>query len=153
MLGILANFGEDASEKAIDSIISGIQSISNGDFADSRYFKQLRILVQLRTSIGQQFEKAMQSVSTFFKEENDYLYRKGEIKGAISGEQRGEIIGERRGEITGERRGEIKGEEKARRAFVENLIVKLAFSDEQVVEATEVSIDFVQKVRAELQDQ
>jgi len=35
----------------------------------------------LRTSIEQQFEQAMQSVSTFFKEEKDFLYKKGEQKG------------------------------------------------------------------------
>jgi hypothetical protein len=80
MLGILANFGKEDSYQAVKSIIDGIQSITKGDFAESRYFKQLRIFVQLRSNVEQQFEKAMETVTKFFKEENDFLYRKGEEK-------------------------------------------------------------------------
>ncbi|MES2458520.1 MAG: hypothetical protein V4594_23405 [Bacteroidota bacterium] len=47
--------------------------------------KQLRIFVQLRTHIEPQFLEAMQSVSTFFKEENDIFYRRGEEKGIEKG--------------------------------------------------------------------
>jgi hypothetical protein len=68
----------------------------------------------------------MQSVTTFFKEEDDYLYQKGEIK------------------------GEIKGEEKRTHAFVKNLIVKLGLSDEQAADVAAVPADYVAKVRAEL---
>ncbi|WP_227256152.1 Arm DNA-binding domain-containing protein [Pedobacter sp. MR2016-19] len=39
MLGILANFGKEDSYQAVKSIIDGIQSITKGDFAESRYFK------------------------------------------------------------------------------------------------------------------
>ena len=80
MLGILANFRKQDSYRAVKSIIDGIQSITKGDFAENRYFKQLRIFVQLRSNIEQQFEKAMETVTKFFKEENDFLYRKGEAK-------------------------------------------------------------------------
>jgi hypothetical protein len=80
MLAILANFGRENSYQAIKSIVDGIQSATKGDFAGSRYFKQLRIFVQLRSSVEQQFEKAMETVTKFFKEENDFLYRRGEAK-------------------------------------------------------------------------
>lgn len=130
MLGILANFDKEDSYRAIKSIIDGIQSTTTGDFAESRYFKQLRIFVQLRSSIEQQFEKAMETVSKFFKEENDFLYRRGETKGEI--------------------KGEIKGQEKKSRTFVENLILELDTSDEQAARLAEVPIDYVKKVRAEL---
>lgn len=80
MLGILANFGKDNTYKALKSIVDGIKSTTNSNFAESRYFRQLRIFVQLRNNIEQQLEKAMESVSTFFKEENDFLYRRGEAK-------------------------------------------------------------------------
>lgn len=39
--------------------------------------------VQLRINFEHQLEEAMQSVSTFFKEENDIFYRKGERKKAF----------------------------------------------------------------------
>ena len=80
MLGILGDFGQDDKDKAIQAIIDQVQEKSKSDFAKKRYFQQLRIFVQLRTSIEQQFEQAMQSVSTFFKEEKDFLYKKGEQK-------------------------------------------------------------------------
>jgi hypothetical protein len=80
MLAILANFGRENSYQAVKSIVDGIQSATKGDFAGSRYFKQLRIFVQLRSSVEQQFEKAMETVTKFFKEENDFLYRRGEAK-------------------------------------------------------------------------
>ena len=60
----------------------------------------------------------MQSVSTFFKEEDDFLYQRGE---------------------------KVRNQ-----TFVKNLIVKLGFTDEQAADFIEVDIDFVKKVRAEL---
>jgi len=89
MLGILANFGKDDRYKAVKSIVDQVQSFTKGDFAESRYFKQLRIFVQLRSSIEQQFEKAMETITKFFKEENDFLYRKGEEKGIEKGVEKG----------------------------------------------------------------
>ena len=80
MLGILANFGKEDSYGAVKSIVDGLQSYTKGDFAESRYFKQLRIFVQLRSSVEQQFERAMETITKFFKEENDFLYRRGEEK-------------------------------------------------------------------------
>ncbi|HWV71115.1 MAG TPA: hypothetical protein VN040_05350 [Pseudosphingobacterium sp.] len=60
----------------------------------------------------------METISRFFKEEKDFLYRKGEAKKSYD--------------------------------VVENIIVKLGLSDEKAAEIAEVSIDFVQKVRADL---
>lgn len=126
MLGILANFGKEDTYEAVKSIIDSIQATTLGDFARSRYFKQLRIFVQLRSSVEQQFEKAMETITKFFKEENDFLYRRGEAK------------------------GETKGKEKKSHAVVENLISKLGFTDEQAAEVAEVDIEYVKKIRTEL---
>lgn len=93
-----------------------------GDFAESRYFKQLRIFVQLRSGVEQQFEKAMETVSNFFKEEKDFLYRKGEVKG--------------------------REEEQVK--IVTNLVAQLGLSDEQVADIAEVPVSFVKGVRGGL---
>ncbi|WP_432713049.1 hypothetical protein [Pedobacter sp.] len=130
MLGILANFNEEDSYNVVKSIIESIQFATKGDFAESRYFKQLRILLQLRNSVEQQFEKAMETVTKFFKEENDFLYRKGEEKGREEGREEGI-------------------EEKSLKV-VENLILELGSSDEQAARIADVTVDFVQKIRAEL---
>jgi len=89
MLSILANFGKEDSYKAIKSIVDGMKSTTTSDFAENRYFKQLRIFVQLRNNIKQDFGKAMDTVTKFFKEENDYLYQRGEVKGEIKGKIEG----------------------------------------------------------------
>jgi predicted transposase YdaD len=72
----------------------------------------------------------MQTVSKFFKQERDYLYRRGEAKG--------------------EAKGEVKGEIKGKREVIENLITAFGFSNEQAASAAEVTVDFVEKVRASL---
>ncbi|MEH6305606.1 hypothetical protein RYH73_08125 [Olivibacter sp. CPCC 100613] len=43
-----------------------------------------------------------------------------------------------------------KGEQKKSKEFVENLLLEFGFTDEQAVRAAKVSIEFVQKVRAQL---
>jgi predicted transposase YdaD len=130
MLGILANFGKEDSYEAVKSIIDGVQSFTKGDFAESRYFNQLRIFVQLRSNIKQEFGKAMETVTKFFKEENDFLYQKGETKGI--------------------EKGESKGKEEKSHVVVENLIVKLGLSDEQAADVAAVSVEYVAKIRAAL---
>ena len=131
MLGILANFGKDDEEGAIESIVDRMMAIpSPGDFARSRHFNQLRILAQLRSSIELYFEKVMQKVSTFFKEEKDFFYKRGEARGIA--------------------KGEIIAEERKSMVVVENLIVKLGLPDEQIVELADVDLAFVQKIRSGL---
>ena len=119
MLAILANFGKEDKYGAIKSIIDQVQFFTDGDFAESRYFRQLRIFVQLRNSIEPQFEKVMDTVSKFFKEEKDFLYRKGEVK----------------------------GREEKELKFVTNLIAQSGLSDEQIAGIAEVPLSFVKSVR------
>jgi len=126
MLGILANFGNKDSYEAIKSIVDGIKTYTKSDFAESRYFKQLRIFAQLRKNLEQEFEKAMVTVSKFFKEEDDFLYKRGENKGLE------------------------KGEEKKSRSVVENLLSELGLSDEQAARIAEVPLEYVAKIRASL---
>jgi len=118
MLGLLGNFEGEDSYSVVEKIVKEVQSFTQGEFVESRYFKQLRIFVQLRSSFKQQFDKVMETIARFFKEEKDFLYRKGEAK---------------------------KGYE-----VVENLILNFGFSNEQAASAAKVTIDFVQKVRADL---
>lgn len=81
MLGILASLGSDDPGSAVRAIVNQINSSADGELLRDKYFKQMRIFVQLRTHVEPYFIKAMQSVSTFFKEEKDFLYKKGvEVK-------------------------------------------------------------------------
>ena len=54
------------------------QNISNTE--KNKYLAQLRILVQLH-NFTKPLEEIMLKVASFFKEENDPFYRRGELKG------------------------------------------------------------------------
>lgn len=83
MLAILANFEHDGEDLALRNIVKGVQAGAKGDFAESRYFEQLRILAQLR-KLNIKFEEAMESITKFFKEENDPFFQRGELKKATA---------------------------------------------------------------------
>ena len=117
----------------MQTIVNEISNTTESTLAKNRYFNQLRIFVQLRTNVEHQLEKVMQSISTFFKEENDIFYRKGERIGIEKGIE--------------------KGAEKARHTVIENLLTKLGVSDEKAAEIAEVSIEYVKEIRASLEAQ
>ncbi|MGK9117748.1 hypothetical protein [Olivibacter jilunii] len=77
--GGLANFVNDSPLEAVLTILKEIKSVSDGDLSESRYFNQLRVLVQLR-KLENQFIEAMETITKFFKEERDPLFRRGEAK-------------------------------------------------------------------------
>lgn len=60
------------------------------------------------------------------------------------------IIEQERARQEGLEKGLEKGLERKSYEVVENLILKLELSDQQIAEVTEVSLDFVEKVRKEL---
>lgn len=76
----------------------------------------------------------MITVSEFFKEENDFLYKRGETKGIEKGIEK----------------DVEKGEEKKNHVVVENLLSELGLSDEQAARIAEVPIEYVAKIRASL---
>ena len=88
------------------------------------------LLTQLR-NFKNQFDKARESISTFFKEENDPLFYRGEVKGLKKG------------------RGE--GRQEVREEVTSNLLEKLGLPDEQVASIANVPLELVQKIRKKLQ--
>lgn len=56
------------------------QSTDNDNLLEQKYFNQIRVLLQLR-DLETQFDEVMESISTFFKEERDPFYKRGEKKG------------------------------------------------------------------------
>lgn len=81
MLGILAKFEESDRYAKVKQLLQEVQSLTEGDFAESPYFRQLRILVQLRPSIEEEFYSIMETISKFYKPEKDFLYRQGAKEG------------------------------------------------------------------------
>lgn len=99
ILAILANFERDGEDLALCNIVKGVQAGAKGDFAESRYLKQLRILAQIK-KLDVKFAEVMESITKFFKEEKDPFFQKGEAIGVAKGEVIGEARGDRKRAIT-----------------------------------------------------
>lgn len=122
LLTVLANFGNADPTLVIRSLLEKIGKNNPGGLTDNKYFEQLRVIIQLR-NLDTQLNKAMDSVKTFFKEERDVLYR----------------------------RGEIKGEARRNHDFVENLLSADRFTVAEVANFASVTEAFVKKVQKELE--
>lgn len=80
IFAVLGDFKSDPPLTAIKNILKDIQAADNEDLAEQRYFNQIRVLLQIR-DLETQFDEVMESISTFFKEERDPFYKRGEKKG------------------------------------------------------------------------
>lgn len=128
LLAVFGDFEQESPESVITQILNGIENEADGELNRLRYREQLRALIQLR-KLGKQFKTAMGTITTF-KVENDPFYQDGIKQGVKEGVKQGVF--------------------KKNHDFVENLIIKLGLSDEQVADIAEVSVAFVKKVREEL---
>lgn len=74
VLSVLGNFKGQPSQQALQKIIRRIEETSNGDFALKRYFKQLRVLAQLRNLDKHLKDVVMDDLTKFFSQERDVVY-------------------------------------------------------------------------------
>jgi hypothetical protein len=121
MLAMLANFGNDNPETVITQIATEVIQSARGKLEKEQRKNQLRILAQLRSLVSKNID-IMESISSFFKEENDIFYRRGERKGA-----------------------EGKSFE-----FVKKLLLANKFATPEIVNYAGVTEDFVEKVKKTL---
>ncbi len=129
IFALLGDFGSDRPEEALGNIIRRVEETTQSDFALKRKWVQLRILSQLR-SLVIQTGKLMEGISTFFKEENDILYKRGIEKGIATGMSRQELLD--------------------KRAFTISLIRETTFDNGKIARLTGVAPAFVQHVREEI---
>jgi len=87
MLAILGNLASQKSEVVLEQIVHEIEIKSTSELEQGRYFRQLRVLLQLR-NLNKKAIKDMALVGKIFKEEKDILYRRGEIMGEMRGEHK-----------------------------------------------------------------
>lgn len=80
ILSILANFDIEKPENALKNIISRLEETSEGDLALKRYFKQLRILAQLRKLEQKLKNIVMDSIAKYIDEEKDVAFLVGREK-------------------------------------------------------------------------
>ncbi len=77
MLGLLSNFESSSAYEIVGQIVKDVQALTDDELTKSRYFEQMRSLVNLRKSIKEEFKTVMETVTRFFKKENDFLYIEG----------------------------------------------------------------------------
>ncbi len=129
ILALLANFGNEKEDQVLKIIIQQIQKVTGGSLTAGKYFNQLRVLSQLR-NLPFKIDDMLDSISTFFKEERDPFFIRGEAKGIEKGIE--------------------KGEAKKSVEVVANLIGKLGLNDEQAADVANVPVQFVKDVRKSL---
>lgn len=130
MFAILANFGNDSPETAVTNIAASVVKNAKGDLERERRKNQLRILAQLRTLVSDKIE-IMESVSSFFKEENDIFYK----------------VGEKRGHEKGLEQGRIETSEKEKILFVKNLLLQTDHTITKIAGLAGVTESFVRKIK------
>jgi hypothetical protein len=121
MLAILADFGRGDPVRVIEKIVSQVLDTSKGDFSKLRHLQQLRILAQLR-KLAPESLQIMDSIANYISEENDILYR----------------------------RGEIKGMEKVKETVVKNLLLNTNFTIAKIAALSNVTEAFVKKIKKTL---
>lgn len=122
VLGVLADFKGDSIQKALAQIVQRIEETTDGDLALMRYFKQLRVLAQLRNLGNNLKDIAMDSIAKFVSVEKDAAY------------------------LVGLDKGELKAEER----FIRNLLAKMSLTVEQIADIVGVPVEFVQGIEAKL---
>ncbi|SFE44496.1 conserved hypothetical protein (putative transposase or invertase) [Chitinophaga sp. CF118] len=102
VFAILANFGNDDTETALENILQEISTTADGDLAKEKHNNQLRVLVQLRNdNVKLKFED-MISTRTFFKVKDDAFYKIGKKEGIVEGKEEGRVEGKEEGKVEGE---------------------------------------------------
>jgi hypothetical protein len=121
ILALLGDFGGEDPRYVIENIAEQIKETSSGELEEKKYMKQMRILSQLRNLESENFA-VMESITTFFKEENDFLYRRGMAK------------------------GEARGAEKNRREVVKTLLTQTDFTVARIAALVNVTEEFVERI-------
>jgi hypothetical protein len=76
LLALLGDFGNDSPEIVVKTIIERLAKNSPQNLMFDKYLQQLRILANLR-NLQTLTQELMESITKYFKEENDFLYLKG----------------------------------------------------------------------------
>ncbi len=126
ILAILGNFENDPPELVARDICLELERCVPNALDAGRYFRQLRVLAQLR-NLNLNFLSNMESITSFFSDEKDILYIKGKKEGIEKGKK--------------------EGVEKGKEVFVRNLLSHTDFSLEKIAALADVTVDFVQRIQ------
>jgi hypothetical protein len=127
IMAILADYPKEQTEAILRFIFMKLKALSKNQAELSKFIKQAIVLSRLRKIDGLTI-KISEEMPITYDISQDYLYNKGIEK------------------------GEILGIEKGKSIFVENLIINTDFDDTKIASLSDVTIDFVKKIRHQLQN-
>ena len=121
----------------LEQILMDIRHTAIDELSAERYLQQLHVLAKLR-NLGHKLEEVMINVASFFREEEDPLYLRGQKKGIEKGLEKGIKKGIEKGIETGIERGKI--EERQEVALnLKNMCISIA----DIAKATGLAIEEV----------
>ncbi|MDJ1472661.1 hypothetical protein [Xanthocytophaga flava] len=88
VFAILGDFGNTSPQQAARQIYERLRDTSTSQLELDRHLQQLRVLANLR-KLTPFVEIMIESISQYIKEEDDFLFKRGERKGKLEGEQKG----------------------------------------------------------------
>ena len=137
ILAILGNHRNDTPLKIVYEVIKRIEQSEPQTLEKQKIFQQLLVLGRLR-KLDLNIQEIMDSISQYIKIEEDVLFLKGIEKGI------------ERGIEEGIEKGIESTSEKKNRQFVISLLNGTDFSVEKIANLASVSVDFVEKIKAEI---
>ncbi|MCE7040307.1 hypothetical protein [Dyadobacter sp. CY312] len=126
VFAILGDFKSENPKDAVTNIVKRVHETSHSDFTLKRHLVQLRVLSQIR-KLELLTQKAMESISKYFKEEKDFLYVKGHERGLSQKEYEKNV------------------------SFTKSLIQETAFDDIKIASLVGVTVDFVVQIRESIE--
>jgi hypothetical protein len=128
VLSVLANFDKETPENALKQIISRLEETTGEDLALKRYFKQLRILAQLRKLEQKLKIIVMDSIAKYIDEKKDVAF------------------------LVGLDKGEAKARHEEKTKFVTFLLQEGSRVVDQIADIAGVTVDFVKSVQRQLSE-
>ena len=129
LLAVLSNFPKDNSEAILRLIVRQLKVLSKNKNELSKYFSQLVMLSRLR-KIEDLTIKITEEMPINYNIETDYLFLKGIEKGI--------------------EKGMTKKDYENKFTFVNNLLLSTELTVDKIAAVSGVSLDFVEKVKADL---
>ena len=129
VFAILGDLGKTPPKDVAIAAAQRINALESGELRKKKFFKQLRIVANIR-NLAPLIDKVMENITQYFVPERDPWYNKGIA--------------------IGEERGEERGEEASKREFAALSLISTDLSVEKIARLVQRPVDYVNTVKTEL---
>ncbi|MDJ1483614.1 hypothetical protein QNI16_24155 [Cytophagaceae bacterium YF14B1] len=141
VFAVLGNFGNTTPENAASLIVQRLNQTSTSKVERDRHLQQLRVLANLR-KLTPFVEIMIESISQYIKEEDDFLFKKGQLKGKEEGKLEGRL--------EGKQEGKQEGIEQTKRDTILKFLKDGVLTTQQLASYFDVTEEFVEDLRKNL---